>query len=840
MTVVSLQNLTLVTNKKLTNLQDAVIRQSEKGLTITAVFLNEDSSPYDLTNKKVIFNEHKESDKYVVDTNVQITDARNGAISYTLHSQCYAATGEAWFEIADASGTVVDSTQNFNLKVKDAANASIYNTNYITQLDDLRDQMQTLVDNADGQLKQQLKTTQDQMNQKLTELGNAYQIAEQGRTNAYKQAEANRDGGWSQDKQRIDNEWNQDKDRINGEWNSQKQSIQNTANSQQSSISSQWSQLKSNADSQLATIQKNITALQTTIDDINKNKVPGFNSSLQSAQDKLDKILSNLHGFVVSSNDVDQAVSKGIADITGNLIDPNLNDWVKNDAASKANININYQDGTNDISFTGVENSEILDFKFKTKQNTDYILTFTYTPDDIHTVRSNCVFLALWYEDLTKYYGQWSTNYNPKVNQQVIRVPAQQGGNYSLKVNSQNLTEMHIGINFDNFIDGQTSKFKISNLVVRETNSTLVGLTDTISSLPKTVQGVKPDGNGNINLPNQNVAFSFDSSTSEPTMRMTPFLNYWPVDQAAIKDVLKNQLPNKYFKVQDLPSNTNVDNFSQTGLYNLRGQAGITGLPQSGNIWGTLLVFNNNNGSNGIQMYLNSNDDYFFYREWNKSSGVIERRPWKKLSTSDDLVNYYNKAEIDGKVQSSRDITKANTWEDIFGDSVTSKDRLFPFRVATSSYIPNILGDYASGIAFGKGDVKGTIAVSNHEKKVVISGGSAASASPRWSGELSFKDDFANYYNKSEVDETINLLKNRCEALETQIAVLQGQLSNLLSVINVSDGSLNVSGNLIVKHGNIQNYWGGVDQYVAYSPNGVKRGYFGVWDNGTFQARGNS
>lgn len=700
MTVVSLQNLTLVTNKKLTNLQDAVIRQSEKGLTITAVFLNEDSSPYDLTNKKVIFNEHKESDKYVVDTNVQITDARNGAISYTLHSQCYAATGEAWFEIADASGTVVDSTQNFNLKVKDAANASIYNTNYIAQLDALRDQMQQLVDGADGKLKQQLQTTQNQLNQKLTDIGNAYQTAEQGRANAYKQAEANRDSGWSQDKQRIDNEWNQDKDRINGEWNSQKQSIQNTANSQQSSISSQWSQLKSNADSQLATIQKNINALQATIDDIDKNKVPGFNSSLQSAQDKFDKILSNLHGFVVSSNDVDKAVSKGIADITGNLIDPNLNDWVKNDVASKANININYQDGTNDITFTGVENSEVLDLKFNTKQNTDYILTFTYTPDDIHTIRSNCLFLALWYEDLTRYYGQWSTDYNPKTNAQVIRVPAQQGGNYSLKVNSQNLTEMHIGISFDNFTNGQTSKFKISNLVVRETNSTLVGLTDTISSLQS-----------------------------------------------------------KYFQVQDLPANTNVDNFSQTGLYNLRGQAGITGLPQGGNLWGTLLVFNNNNGSNGIQMYLNSNDDYFFYREWNKSSGFVVRRPWKRLASMTDVQPLWDKLNLSGNL--SRMLKSDSTWADIFGNNDTTYGHIVAFKADIGNHLPNIIGDNASGIAFGNGDTRGALSVEYAKHHARIIGGNGNS--PVWGEDIAWKSDFANYYNKSETDSKVSYLQGQID-----------------------------------------------------------------------------
>nr|DAU77710.1 MAG TPA: tail protein [Caudoviricetes sp.] len=756
----SLQNLTLVTNKKLTNLQDAVIRQSEKGLTITAVFLNEDSSPYDLTNKKVTFNEHKESDKYVVDTNVQITDERNGAISYTLHPQCYAATGEAWFEIADASGTVVDSTQNFNLKVKDAANASIYNTNYITQLDALRDQMQALVDNADGQLKQQLKTTQDQMDQKLTELGNAYQIAEQGRATAYKQAEANRDSGWSQDKQRIDNEWNQDKDRINGEWTSQKQSIQNTANSQQSSISSQWSQLKSNADSQLATIQSNINALQATIDDINKNKVPGLSSSLQDAQNKLDKILSNLHGFVVSSNDVDQAVSKGIANITGNLIDPNLNDWVKNDAASKANININYQDGTNDISFTGVENSEILDFKFNTKQNTDYILTFTYTPDDIHTVRSNCVFLALWYEDLKKYYGEWRTDYNPKVKNQVIRVPAQQGGNYSLKVNSQNLTEMHIGISFDNFIDSQTSKFKISNLVVRETNSTLVGLTDTISSLPKTVQGVKPDGNGNINLPNQNVAFSFDSSTGEPNMRMVPYLNYYPVDQTAIKDILKNQLPAKYalksddaMKIPVVNGEANDDltsfrNMCQLRIYDGNGQnvknvpfqhKSFTVLVNMYSNWGTLTYW--------------GQDGRVYFSACNGNTWTA----WTQIANSSDFANYYSKSEIDTKTSDLQ----------IQSDASASNLRM----------------------------------------------------------------------RCDNLETRCKNLESRCSNLETQLNVLQGQMADLLGAISISGDTLQIDKKLAVR-GNITTYWDGADQFIVYSGHNARRGYFGMYDNGSFKVNG--
>lgn len=632
----SLQNLTLVTNKKLTNLQDAVIRQSEKGLTITAIFINEDNSPYDLTNKKVTFNEHKDSDKYVVDTNVQIIDARNGSISYILHSQCYAATGEAWFEIADASGTVVDSTQNFNLKVKDAANASIYNTNYITQLDQLRSQMQTLVDNADGQLKQQLKTTQDQMNQKLTELGNAYQLAEQGRANAYKQAEANRDNGWSQDKQRIDTEWNQDKDRINGEWNTQKKSIQSTANNQQSSIQStadsnfkaignEWSQIRNTAKSELATIQTNINSLQAVIDNLNKNKIPNLNQLVSAIQDKVTQLQNNLH-------------------------DINWASFVK--------------------SVNGV------------------------TPD---------------------------ANGNVQVD------------TYTKAV-------------IDN---------KVAN-----------------AAKVKTVQGQQPDASGNVTLPKQTVIKTYDyNNNTEPSDKKTySYGDAWLADSAIIKGLI-SWLPTKY-------ATKNIVNLSTPMFYSTK------------NI-----------------------DDFTAMGSPNKAQTLTVYR--SDFSGNDD-----------GK--------------------------------------PG-LANYSQGLIFGAWNGRGVLSISNNtkERKARISGGTYDDSNyPIWSEDIAWKSDLTNYYNKSQIDNKTNNLKeesdsnkaevlslrmrcdnletrcktleSRCSSLETQLAVLQGQMANLLSKISVGSKEVVIKANLLVKEGNIQNYWGGTDQYVSYSPFGKRRGQFGIYDDGSF------
>ncbi|MCZ3690720.1 BppU family phage baseplate upper protein [Lactobacillus jensenii] len=632
----SLQNLTLVTNKKLTNLQDAVIRQSEKGLTITAIFINEDNSPYDLTNKKVTFNEHKDSDKYVVDTNVQIIDARNGSISYTLHSQCYAATGEAWFEIADASGTVVDSTQNFNLKVKDAANASIYNTNYITQLDQLRSQMQTLVDNADGQLKQQLKTTQDQMNQKLTELGNAYQLAEQGRANAYKQAEANRDNGWSQDKQRIDTEWNQDKDCINGEWNTQKKSIQSTANNQQSSIQStadsnfkaignEWSLIRNTAKSELATIQTNINSLQAIIDNLNKNKIPNLNQLVSAIQDKVTQLQNNLH-------------------------DINWASFVK--------------------SVNGV------------------------TPD---------------------------ANGNVQVD------------TYTKAV-------------IDN---------KVAN-----------------AAKVKTVQGQQPDASGNVTLPKQTVIKTYDyNNNTEPSDKKTySYGDAWLADSAIIKGLI-SWLPTKY-------ATKNIVNLSTPMFYSTK------------NI-----------------------DDFTAMGSPNKAQTLTVYR--SDFSGNDD-----------GK--------------------------------------PG-LANYSQGLIFGAWNGRGVLSISNNtkERKARISGGTYDDSNyPIWSEDIAWKSDLTNYYNKSQIDNKTNNLKeesdsnkaevlslrmrcdnletrcktleSRCSSLETQLAVLQGQMANLLSKISVGSKEVVIKANLLVKEGNIQNYWGGTDQYVSYSPFGKRRGQFGIYDDGSF------
>lgn len=348
----SLQNLTLNTDKRLTNLQSLALRQSEKGLTLTANLLNSDSSPYDLTNKTVTFNDHKSNDKYVVDNKVTVVDARNGSISYTLHDQVFASTGVAWFEIIDSSGNKVDSTQNFNLDVEDAANASVYNSNYISQLDKLREQMQSIVDNADTQNKAQLTKAQSDLNAKLDSMQQAYNTMQTQQQASYKSAEDTRNIQWTGDKQRIDNEWSTDKaridneansqkntinsdyqsaknainsdwsadkQRIDGEWTAQKAGIQDSANTQINAIKSsadtaksdwssdkqridnEWSTTKTSLDSQLASLKSQLDGIQNTTNTLKNTDIPDLSSKADAVQAKVTQLQNSLGNINWSS-----------------------------------------------------------------------------------------------------------------------------------------------------------------------------------------------------------------------------------------------------------------------------------------------------------------------------------------------------------------------------------------------------------------------------------------------------------------------------------------------------------------------------------------------------------
>lgn len=142
------------------------VRDSDKGEILESFILNSDGTPYDLSGKSLVFNENKDGDKFVSDPNVTIVDARIGHITYQLHDQVHSARGTAWFDVIDKSnGTKIDSTTDFYIEVRDGLKCTVYNTTYISDLEKLKQQMEALIRQADGELKTELQRAEQQLNQ---------------------------------------------------------------------------------------------------------------------------------------------------------------------------------------------------------------------------------------------------------------------------------------------------------------------------------------------------------------------------------------------------------------------------------------------------------------------------------------------------------------------------------------------------------------------------------------------------------------------------------------------------------------------------------------------------
>ena len=215
-------------NKSTTNLSRVEVRDSDKGEILESFILNSDGTPYDLSGKSLVFNENKDGDKFVSDPNVTIVDARIGHITYQLHDQVHSAPGTAWFDIIQ-DGAKIDSTTDFYVEVRDGLKCTVYNTTYISDLEKLKQQMEALIGQADGELKTELQRAEQQLNQELQNFRNQYNSLSNDFQNQFKSAQNARQADYNKQKDAINADWNDSKGIIWGQWINDKASIDKQA-----------------------------------------------------------------------------------------------------------------------------------------------------------------------------------------------------------------------------------------------------------------------------------------------------------------------------------------------------------------------------------------------------------------------------------------------------------------------------------------------------------------------------------------------------------------------------------------------------------------------------------
>ena len=292
----SIPTIVLNTDKNTSNISNdkITIRQSERGLVLTAVIKDKDGTNYDLSGKHVQFVENKDGQKIIIDENVQV-DSAPGTIHYTLNSNVYSASGEAWFEIINSGNSVIDSTNNFNIVAIEDAQLNVSNDNYISSLNSLMAHIKYVSDTAQGQIDAVIKSLNNQINQAIS---NGQRDVANELTDMRNQLQAlhNQENGLIQSWTNDFNARKADFDKLKADWQAQSKSISDSYASKIAEINSQTQsqhdQIQAKADQQL---QANQSASDAELAKIK--------SDAQAQHDQIEKAKNDAIAEITSQRD---------------------------------------------------------------------------------------------------------------------------------------------------------------------------------------------------------------------------------------------------------------------------------------------------------------------------------------------------------------------------------------------------------------------------------------------------------------------------------------------------------------------------------------------------------
>lgn len=296
----SLAQIVLTTNKTTSNVGDYVrkIGQGERGQILPVIVVDATGTPYDLSDKKIVFSESKDSGKYVVDDGkastsgkFTLTDPQNGKFSYALQDQVYPESGTAWFDIVSADGTVLDTTVSFRFVVIPAPTLHVNDDNYSSTLEALQAHYQGVIKNTEVQTQNLINSLTDKIDQAISNGQN--DIA-----NELSDARTKLQAIQDQENKLVSN-WTT-------ELNTQKQNF--------ATLQSQWqAQSKAISDSYQAKINEINTQAQSQHDDIRA----AADQQLQANQSASDAELAKIKSDAQAQHDqIEKAKNDAIAEIT--------------------------------------------------------------------------------------------------------------------------------------------------------------------------------------------------------------------------------------------------------------------------------------------------------------------------------------------------------------------------------------------------------------------------------------------------------------------------------------------------------------------------------------------
>lgn len=349
----SLAQIVLTTNKTTSNVGDYIrkIGQGERGQILPVIVVDATGTPYDLSDKKIVFSESKDSGKYVVDDGkastsgkFTLTDPQNGKFSYALQGQVYPESGTAWFDIVSADGTVLDTTVSFRFVVIPSATLHVNDDNYSSTLDALQAHYQGVIKNTETQTQNLINSLTDKINQAIS---NGQRDVANELTDMRNQLQAlhNQENGLIQSWTNDFNARKADFDKLKADWQAQSKTISDSYASKIAEINSQTQsqhdQIQAKADQQL---QANQSASDAELAKIKSDAQAQHDQIEKAKNDAIAEITAQRDATINQANadfkakidalqtDYDAWKSTTLADFTKQLADIKTN--ISNDQST--------------------------------------------------------------------------------------------------------------------------------------------------------------------------------------------------------------------------------------------------------------------------------------------------------------------------------------------------------------------------------------------------------------------------------------------------------------------------------------------------------------------------
>ena len=745
-------------------MKNITIRDSGNKEVLEAYFLNHEGQPYNLENKTVTFMENKDGDKFVSDPNVQIVNETAGFVRYTLQSQVHSAPGIAWFEINDDSG-LVDSTGNFNIRVENGLRATADNTTYIAALEKLKQQMEALIQQADGELKTELQRAEQQLNQELQNFRNQYNSLSADFQNQFKNAQNARQQDYNNQKNDINADWFNTKSNINknaldtinaiksnakqvldrdqADWNAKQKQWDSTF----SAIVKEW-QVKTN--SLNSTVQDLTTKFGNIINeltDLMNNKLPDMNAKTDAVQAKVNELRASLSQIDWTTFAKDLELKKWIiqSEPGWNQLNSNMTQWEQSNPMVKA-AQVSYNDATrmSSYDYTGVADVEWSKLDVSGLiPNTLYRLFFEWeNPKQLHKIANDD------YKFRVSVYDK--NNQNNVLAYQDLPTDPCNKNMFCLTFDTNNVTDVYIEFNTGGLIDGLHFTWQIGNWLLKKIQEhvpivPIKNNTDlnTIKT-PGMYHAMGTDGIANSPIPAW-----FDLTVNSDNMyNGTQMLHAENENQVYVRSWHNDNIFTDWQRITnatDLATRLPVSggNMNKGSWINWNGSNANSA--KDGNLGGiqwtgatdSIQIYGDNNASDNLDLAIQLGDDNSNHISFRDKDGT-ERAA---ITSDGHFTGSTDWARVGGTGLNNptlgRYIYHSNTWNDIIGQN-NGQMALTAIR-DDSNGSENTIGRNSAGIAFGGGDTKGMLNVAYDTPQARIIGGNGNG--PVWHKDIAWKDD---------------------------------------------------------------------------------------------------